>query len=421
MGAPMARRLVDAGHKVTVWNRTRKEFPGATVAATPAEAVADAGLVLTMLADPDAVEDVTRSALPGLRPDALIVEMSTIGPDAVARLRRTLPSGAGLVDAPVLGSVAPAEEGRLVVLAGGSTEDLARCRDVLAVFGTVREVGRLGAGAALKLAVMSALVPAQVMLAENLAYAERLGVGRDVFLDILAGTPLGALAGRLDAAATGPAETRYALGLAAKDLRLATGGTGAGQTVAAAARDLLAAAEAAGLGSEDLSAVVRWAAGAADAAAPGGSAPAGGEIRATGPVAASGSPGSRKAAVRINPSTVPPTNGRYSHAVRFGDLLFVSGQVAADGDGRVVGEGDMARQSEYVFECLGRILADQGSSFDDVIHVKTFVTDMDRLLDYAKARARYLTGEPPSSTTVEVGRLFLPDALLEVEVIAAIP
>ncbi|WP_433354819.1 NAD(P)-binding domain-containing protein [Microtetraspora malaysiensis] len=407
MGALMARRLVDAGHQVTVWNRTHKEISGAAVAATPAEAVAGADLVITMLADPDAVDAVVRAALPGLRPDAVVVEMSTIGPDAVARLRGTLPSGAGLVDAPVLGSVEPAKAGKLVVLAGGSPEDLARCRDVLAVFGTVREVGGPGSGAALKLAVMSALVSAQVMLAENLAYAERMGIAPATFLDVLAGTPLGAFADRLAAAATdrGPAETRYALGLAAKDLRLATGGVGAGQTVAAAARDLLAAAEAAGLGAQDLTAVVRWAA-AADA--PGDAA--------IGEGARGG-----KAAVRINPSTVAPTNGRYSHAVRFGDLLFVSGQVAADEHGHVLGEDDMARQTEHIFENLRLILADQGSSFDDVIHVKSFVTDMGRLADYGNVRARYLTGKPPSSTTVEVSRLFLPGALLEVEVIAAIP
>ncbi|MEV0973707.1 NAD(P)-binding domain-containing protein [Microtetraspora glauca] len=397
MGAPMARRLVNAGHTVTVWNRTPKDLPGATVAATPAEAVTGADLVVTMLADPDAVESVVRAALPGLRPGTVVVEMSTIGPDAVARIRRSLPPGTGLVDAPVLGSVAPAREGNLVVLAGGSPEDLARCRAVLAVFGTVREVGRTGAGAALKLALMSALVPAQVMLAENLAYAERMGVDRAAFLDVLAGTPLGALVQRLrPAIEEEPSETRYALGLAAKDLRLATAGVGAEQTVAAAARDLLDEAADAGLGSEDLTAVIRWAAG-----------------RRSGPR-------SGKIAERINPATVPATNGWYSHAVRFGDLLFVSGQVALDAGGQIVGRDDIARQSEYIFENLGRILANQGSSFGDVIHIKTFVTDMDRLADYGNVRARYVTGEPPSSTTVEVSRLFHPDVLLEVEVIAAI-
>ncbi|WP_372500131.1 NAD(P)-dependent oxidoreductase [Sphaerisporangium perillae] len=252
MGAPMARRLVDAGHDVTVWNRTPRAVPGAATAASPAEAVADAGLVITMLRDPAAVEEVLEAAAP--RPGSLVVEMSTIGPEAVSRLRSLLPGGVGLVDAPVLGSVQPAAQGTLTVLAGGSDADLARCRDVLAVFGTVREAGPLGAGAALKLAVMSTLVPAQVLIAEALAYAAARGVDRVALLEVLSATPLAPLAERLrPAALDGPAETRYALGLAAKDLTLAAHET---QTIAAAARERLDEAARAGLGDSDLTAIL---------------------------------------------------------------------------------------------------------------------------------------------------------------------
>src|SRR5689334_16473717 len=129
MGAPMARRLVAAGHQVTVWNRTPKEIEGAKVAADPAEAVSAARIVMTMLRDPEAVLSVLEAAAP--RPGTLVVEMSTIGTDAVARLRRLLPDGVGLVDAPVLGSTAPARDGTLTVLAGGTEEDLARCEPLL--------------------------------------------------------------------------------------------------------------------------------------------------------------------------------------------------------------------------------------------------------------------------------------------------
>ncbi|GII57376.1 hypothetical protein Pth03_57650 [Planotetraspora thailandica] len=392
MGAPMARRLVGAGHKVTVWNRTPTELPGATVAESPAQAVADAELIVTMLSDPAAVEEVVRAAAPGLRPGSVLVEMSTIGPEAVAKVRDLLPETVALVDAPVLGSVRPAAEGTLAVFAGGAPEDVARVRDVLTVFGAVREAGPLGAGAALKLAVMSAMVPAQVMIAETLAYADGLGVDRTLLLDVLAGTPLAGLVERVrPAIESGPPETGYALGLAAKDMWLSTEGPGAVQTIAAAARDRLAAAERAGMGSRDITAIFD---------------------------AALARPTQAPAVRKINPASVPATNGRYSHATRTGDLLFVSGQVALDENGEVVGEGDMGRQSEFILANLGRILADQGSSFDRVLHVRTFLTDMTRLGEYAGVRGRYFTGEPPASTTVEVPRLFQPGLLIEIEVVA---
>jgi enamine deaminase RidA (YjgF/YER057c/UK114 family) len=128
---------------------------------------------------------------------------------------------------------------------------------------------------------------------------------------------------------------------------------------------------------------------------------------------------------RIDPDTVPPPpGGWYSHAARVetgaGALLFVSGQVAFDDDGTIVGPGDMESQAERVFTLLGRILADQGAGFGDVVSIRTFLTDMDLRSAYGAVRARYLTGPPPTSTTVEISRLFLPDALVEVELVAAI-
>ncbi|MGV9330245.1 NAD(P)-binding domain-containing protein [Streptosporangium sandarakinum] len=445
MGAPMAGRLVAAGYKVTVWNRTPRAPEGATVAASPAAAVAEAELVITMLSDPEAVRRVLTEALPGLRPGTLVVEMSTIGPEAVAGLRELLPAKVGLVDAPVLGSVEPARDGTLTVLAGGAPEDLARCREVLKVFGRVREAGGPGAGAALKVAVMSALVPAQVLLAETLARAEAGGVDAGALLDVLGGTPLGGLVERVrPAVENGPPGTRYALGLAAKDLTLASPGAG---TIAAAARDRLLEAAAAGLGGADLTAVFGHlraagrtevgAAGRADAAGHAGNRTAGGTDgdqvdggsaggadaagRAEERAGTAGEPARSRGVAKVNPASVPATNGRYSHATKAAGLLFVSGQVALDGEGRVVGEDDMTRQSEHVMELLARILADQGCTFDDVTHIRTHLTDMSRLLEYAAVRGRYITGEPPASTTVEVSRLFQPGLLIEVEVIAALP
>ncbi|MER5626800.1 NAD(P)-binding domain-containing protein [Streptosporangium sp. NPDC002544] len=405
MGTPMARRLVAAGYEVTVWNRTPRAIEGATVATSPARAVAGAELVITMLGDPAAVRRVLSDAAPGLRAGSVVAEMSTIGPEAVAGLRDLLPRGVGLVDAPVLGSVGPAGDGTLTVLAGGLPEDLARCRKALEVFGLVREVGGPGAGAAMKLAVMSALVPAQVLLAETVACAEATGVDIGTLLDVLGGTPLGALTERVrPAVENGPDETRYALGLAAKDMALAAHGT---RTLAAAAGKRLAGATAAGLGDADLTAIFA-------------------HLTVTGPAGAArdterSDQRGRTGVERINPATVPATNGHYSHATRAGNLLFVSGQVALDGEGKVVGEGDMTRQSEYVMDQLSRVLADQGCTFDDVTHIRTFLIDMSLLPEYGAVRGRHITGAPPASTTVEVSRLFSPGLLIEVEVIAAVP
>lgn len=379
MGVPMARRLTQAGHKVTTWRR------GSGVSA--AEAVDGAELVITMLSDPAAVREVLTAALPGLRPGATVVEMSTIGPEAVRELRALLPAEVGLVDAPVLGSVGPAADGTLTVLAGG---DVSGCREVLSVFGAVRELGPLGAGAAMKIAVMSAIVPAQVLLAETFAYGEAHGVDRDALAGVLSGTPLGTLAERLRVPS---AETRYSLGHAAKDLEL---GAWEGATMAGAARARLQEARATGLGERDLTVIAEHVGGHIDG-------------------------GAARRAVPLNLSTIPATNGRYSHAVRVGDMLYVSGQAAFDEQGNIVGEGSMAAQSEHIFQVISRILADQGATFEDIAFIRTYVTDMDQLLDYGRVRAKYITGTPPASTTVEVSRLFRPGLLLEVDLIVALP
>jgi 3-hydroxyisobutyrate dehydrogenase-like beta-hydroxyacid dehydrogenase len=211
MGAAIARRLLDTGHQVTVWNRTAgKTAPlaaaGARVAPTPA--VPDADVVITMLTDAAAVREVVAAA--ALRPGSTLVEMSTIGPAAVRELR--VPDGVGLVDAPVLGSVAAAESGHLTVLAGG---DVDRVLPVLESLGTVRSCGDLGSGAALHLVANTALVTGLAALADTVAVAQAVGVDAETALSVVAqGVLKGAVA---RATATGAA---FPIALAAKDLDL---------------------------------------------------------------------------------------------------------------------------------------------------------------------------------------------------------
>lgn len=128
----------------------------------------------------------------------------------------------------------------------------------------------------------------------------------------------------------------------------------------------------------------------------------------------------------INPDAVPPPlRNRYSHAARVepqaGPLLFVSGQMALDANGAVIGHGDLERQSDVVFDRLATILADQGATFDHVVTIRTYLTDMSDISGYASARTRHLTGTPPTSTTVGVQRLVHPDALVEVDIVAVLP
>ena len=144
MGARMARRLLDAGNRLVVWNRTpAKAEPlaaaGATVASTPAGAARDVDVVITMVSDPGALRDVTSGddgVIAGLGSSATLIEMSTVGPAAVSRLASRLPPGQAMLDAPVLGSVPQAREGRLKVFAGGPEQLCERWFPVLEALGS---------------------------------------------------------------------------------------------------------------------------------------------------------------------------------------------------------------------------------------------------------------------------------------------
>jgi 2-iminobutanoate/2-iminopropanoate deaminase len=122
-----------------------------------------------------------------------------------------------------------------------------------------------------------------------------------------------------------------------------------------------------------------------------------------------------------NPATVPAPAGQYSHVARveLGDRTFLqlSGEVAIDADGKVVGN-DMSTQAEYIMDRINAILAAHGATLADVVNIRAYLTDMSQLPEYGKVRAARFTGTPPTVTTVQVSRLFVPGALLEVEVLA---
>ncbi|WP_157744713.1 NAD(P)-dependent oxidoreductase [Micromonospora viridifaciens] len=243
MGTAIGRRLLATGRRLTVWNRTPARTgplvtAGARAAATPAEAVRDADVVITMLTDATAVREVLLKVAAVVRPGTHLVEMSTIGPRAVAELAGCLPAGVPLVDAPIAGSAGAAEAGRLVVLAGGAAAAVDRVAPVLELLGTVRRCGGPGSGAALKLVLNTALVTAVTATADALAVAAAVGVDRRTAVEALAPGPLGGAVARATAT-----DAAFAVTLAAKDARLALDALGGVPApVLQAAASVLAAA-----------------------------------------------------------------------------------------------------------------------------------------------------------------------------------
>jgi 2-iminobutanoate/2-iminopropanoate deaminase len=130
-------------------------------------------------------------------------------------------------------------------------------------------------------------------------------------------------------------------------------------------------------------------------------------------------------ATRSDPETVAAPIGTYSHAVRVetGDAVWihVSGQIANDLEGKLVGPGDLRAQTRQVFENLKAILEANGATFADVVKIGTFLTTLDDLAGMREIRAEYLTAEPPASTAVQVVALVVPDAMIEVDLVAVVP
>jgi len=267
MGAPMARNIAAAGHEVRAWNRTRERAEplaqrGVTVAGTPAEAVDGADVVVTMLSDGAAVEAVVAD-LPF--PDGSVwAQMSTVGVEAIERLSaRAAEAGVPIVDAPVLGTRAPAEQGQLTVIAAGPPDARERCAPVYDAVGarTVVLGDEPGAATRMKLVLNAWLLALVEGLAESVALAERLGVEPARFLEIIDGGPLGPPYAKMKGTMMieRSYEPSFSLGLAAKDARLALEAAEAQGLELPALRAIRAQLEKAveqGHGDEDMAAAV---------------------------------------------------------------------------------------------------------------------------------------------------------------------
>jgi 3-hydroxyisobutyrate dehydrogenase len=227
MGAPIARNLARAGFAVRVWNRTRaaaEAIDGVTVADTPAAAVRGADFMLTMLTDGRVVAEVAGDALDGAGDGTIWIQASTVGIEATERLRQIAANrGVAFVDAPVVGTKEPAEQGELTVLASGPEELRERCQSVFdAIARKLVWLGHAGAGTRMKLVLNCWLVALVEGLAETLALAGGLDLDPALFLETIAGGPLdlpyAQLKGKLMLAEEFPES--FKLRLAAKDARL---------------------------------------------------------------------------------------------------------------------------------------------------------------------------------------------------------
>lgn len=266
MGTPMAQRLIHAGNDLIVWDRSPSHTESfaqlASVAETPAAAAAGADFVITMLATPQALEDVVlgpNGVSTAITAGQVWVDMSTVGPQEFAAVASRLPDGVGTVDAPVRGSVPEATDGRLHIFVGAAEEVFGPVASMLAPLGDIRHVGRPGSGAAMKLVVNLALVAAMVTFGEGLALGQVLGLDQGTVMDVLADSPIGPIVRTKRAnveAADFPAS--FKLKLAAKDIALVSGtavAAGLRLPTATAADEWMYAALSHGAGELDFSAV----------------------------------------------------------------------------------------------------------------------------------------------------------------------
>ncbi|HYS30094.1 MAG TPA: NAD(P)-dependent oxidoreductase, partial [Candidatus Limnocylindria bacterium] len=197
MGGALARRLQASGFAVTVWDRTREKaerLKVGPVAATPADAIRGANVVLSSLTDAAAVRSVYlgRDGIVEHAAGQLLVEMSTGGPDVIEEIaQQARVRGVRLLEAPVLGSVPAVESGTLAVLVGGSQAELEQARPVLERLGEVHSVGALGSAARLKLVANSMLGIISAAAAELLAAGTAAGLeGGQVFWALARYAPL---------------------------------------------------------------------------------------------------------------------------------------------------------------------------------------------------------------------------------------
>jgi 2-hydroxy-3-oxopropionate reductase len=198
MGGPMVKNLMEAGHELVLYNRTREKAEdlakegSADVAGSPEEVAEQSDVVITMLPDSPQVREVLvgeDGLLEGLKEGALVVDMSTISPVVTEELaEKVKEKGASMLDAPVSGGDVGAIEGTLSIMVGGSEDDFERAKPLFDVMGkTVTHVGPVGAGQVVKAANQIVVALTIEAVSEALVLGSRGGVSPEKILDVLGG------------------------------------------------------------------------------------------------------------------------------------------------------------------------------------------------------------------------------------------
>ena len=195
MGGGVVRRLLAAGHAVTVWNRTREKAEplleaGASWADTPRSVAERSEIVFTMVTNTAAVQAVTEGPdgiLAGLGPGKVYVDMSTASPANTRAVAETVVAvGAQMLDAPVSGSVITLEEGKLSIMVGGDAETFERVKPVLEAIGPrVFHLGPNGAAVTMKIAINLSLAVQMLAFSEGVLLAEKTGIGREQAVEVM--------------------------------------------------------------------------------------------------------------------------------------------------------------------------------------------------------------------------------------------
>ena len=270
MGGRVAKRLLDAGHRVTGYNRTKAKAAwladrGLELVDTPREAAAAGEVVFTMVSDTAALRTVTEGAdgiLAGLGPGKVYVDMSTVSPRVTRELAaKVAAAGAAMLDGPVSGSVTTLERGQLSVMVGGEAAVLDRVRPLLEAIGSkVIHIGGNGQAMLMKTAVNLNLAVQLSAFSEGLLIAEKGGIPKEVAVEAMLASVIASpsLAYRAPFVFELPEDAWFDVNMMQKDLLLAlesARATGVPMPTTAAVNELLSACRGLGLEKEDFAAI----------------------------------------------------------------------------------------------------------------------------------------------------------------------
>ncbi|MDX2075978.1 MAG: NAD(P)-dependent oxidoreductase [bacterium] len=271
MGSRMVKNLLAGGYAVTVHNRTSDKTGdlierGATWATTPADVGHGADMIITMLAHPQAVEEMALNPengfLNAMKPNSIWIDCSTVNPEFARRMgQQAHLREVRFMDAPVAGSKMQAEGAQLIFFVGGDSAILDTCREILMTMGKqINHVGEIGFGNALKLVLNHMLATSMVAFAEGLAFGESLGLSQAVLLNSIIGSAVAPpyLAGKRQKIETDQFDADFPLRWMQKDMQMVSETafqTGVSMPIANITKEVYQLATRYGFGDSDFSAI----------------------------------------------------------------------------------------------------------------------------------------------------------------------